>query len=204
MRHIYPLNRRHVFIPLVLFVALAVGFLLLFPGGFAQAQDASNIPYQENGTGPVTTFTATDPEGGTIYWSVLPATGDPVVTDIAAADRVDAAAFSISAGGVLTFNIPPDYEGEDDSDTDNVYNIVVVASDDAPGAGGTMAYKKVVVTVTDVDEPGIVTLSSLQPQVGTLLTATLTDPEATTTQNRRRRVEVGEVPGHVLLDGNRQ
>ena len=51
MRHIYPLNRRHVFIPLVLFVALAVGFLLLFPGGFAQAQEASNIPYQENGTG---------------------------------------------------------------------------------------------------------------------------------------------------------
>ena len=73
MRHIYPLNRRHVFIPLVLFVALAVGFLLLFPGGFAQAQDASNIPYQENGTGPVTTFTATDPEGGAIYWSLLPA-----------------------------------------------------------------------------------------------------------------------------------
>ena len=71
MRHIYPLNRRHVFIPLMLFVALAVGFLLLFPGGFAQAQDASNIPYQENGTGPVTTLTATDPEGGTIYWSLL-------------------------------------------------------------------------------------------------------------------------------------
>ena len=71
MRHIYPLNRRHVFIPLMLFVALAVGFLLLFPGGFAQAQEASNIPYQENGTGPVTTLTATDPEGGTIYWSLL-------------------------------------------------------------------------------------------------------------------------------------
>ena len=72
MRNFYPLSTRHVFIPLVLFVALAVGFLLLFPGGFAQAQDASNIPYQENGTGPVTTFTATDPEGGTIYWSLVP------------------------------------------------------------------------------------------------------------------------------------
>ena len=85
---------------------------------------------------------------------------------------------------MLTFNIPPDYESEDDADENNVYNIVVVASDDALGAGTTgnptgMAYKKVVVTVTDVDEPGMVTLSSLQPQVGALLTATLTDPEAT-------------------------
>ena len=96
----------------MLFVALAVGFLLLFPGGFAQAQDASNIPYQENGTGPVTTFTATDPEGGTIYWSLaLPADPNPSVDGITlATDAVDAGDFSISAGGVLTFNIPPDYE----------------------------------------------------------------------------------------------
>ena len=47
--------------------------------------------------------------------------------------------------------------------------IVVVASDNALGAGTTenpikMAYKKVTVTVTDVAEPGIVTLSSVQPQ----------------------------------------
>ena len=184
MRHIYPLNRRHVFIPLVLFVALAVGFLLLFPGGFAQAQEASNIPYQENGTGPVTTFTATDPEGGTIYWSLLEShTSDNVAIqvdgeDLLADDVIDHGDFSISAGGVLTFNIPPDYESTDD----NVYNIVVVASDDAPGAGGTMAYKKVTIMVTDVPEPGIVTLSSLQPQVGTPLTVTLIDPEVMTTQ----------------------
>ena len=84
---------------------------------------------------------------------------------------------------MLTFNIPPDHESPDDgataTDGDNVYNIVVVASDDALVARtGRPAYKKVVVTVTDVDEPGIVTLSSLQPQVGDPLTATLTDPEA--------------------------
>ena len=172
MRHIYPLNRRHVFIPLMLFVALAVGFLLLFPGGFAQAQEASNIPYQENGTGPVTTFTATDPEGGTIYWSLLRAAGD--TQDIDGDDIVDFEDFSINAQGVLTFNISPDYEeGKDPTvDTaDNEYNIVVVASDDALGAGTDanptgMAYKKVTIMVTDVPEPGIVTLSSLQPQVG--------------------------------------
>ena len=174
MRHIYPLNRRHVFIPLMLFVALAVGFLLLFPGGFAQAQEASNIPYQENGTGPVTTLTATDPEGGTIYWSLADETFSNAAADIEAADAADSGDFSISAGGVLTFNVPPDYEpgkNPEDETADNEYKIVVVASDDAPGAGTEaspteMAYKKVTIMVTDVPEPGIVTLSSLQPQVG--------------------------------------
>ena len=45
--------------------------------------------------------------------------------------------FSISAGGVLTFNIPPDYEMPRTLAPlllTTTYNIVVVASDDAPGA----------------------------------------------------------------------
>ena len=63
----------------------------------------------------------------------------------------------------------------------NTYNVVVVASDDALGAGTDddpikMGYKKVEVEVTDVDEPGVVTLLSLQPQVGQPLTAELSDP----------------------------
>ena len=186
MRHIYPLNTRHVFITLMLFVALAVGFLLLFPGGFAQAQGTGAITYQENDTGAVSTFAATDPEGGTIYWSLL--TEVPAINvevdgaELIAADFQDNEQFSISADGVLAFNVPPDHETPDDTDDNNVYNIVVVASDDAPGAGTTdnltqMGYMKVVVTVTDVDEQGKVTLPSLQPQVGVPLTAVLTDPE---------------------------
>ena len=58
--------------------------------------------------------------------------------------------------------------------------------------------------VTDVPEPGIVTLSSLQPQVGAPLTATLDRPRSgliDTAGNNQRYLEVGEVPGHVLLDG---
>ena len=39
------------------------------------------------------------------------------------------------------------------------------------------ATRRVTVEVTDVDEPGVVTLPSLQPQVGVELTATLADPE---------------------------
>ena len=99
------------------------------------------------------------------------------------ADAEDAADFSISADGVLTFNIPPDHESPDDDGGNNEYNIVVVASDGAPGSGTTddpiqMGYKKVVVEVTEVDEAGVITLSSLQPQVGAELTATLADQEA--------------------------
>ena len=60
---------------------------------------------------------------------------------------------------------------------------MVVASDDAPGAGTTlnlskMDHHKVTVTVTDVDEDGSISLSAQQPQDGVALTATLTDQDA--------------------------
>ena len=50
--------------------------------------------YEENGTGPVATFTATDPEMADITWSVMGTDDD---------------AFSIT-GGVLTFKKSPNYE----------------------------------------------------------------------------------------------
>ena len=49
----------------------ALGLWLLLPGGALRAQDAA-IEYAENGTDPVATYTATDPEGRTVYWSLLP------------------------------------------------------------------------------------------------------------------------------------
>ena len=60
--------------------------------------------YVENGTGSVATYRATDPEGRTIYWSLLPTTGTPP-TDIAGTDVEDVDDFSISAQGVLTFKV---------------------------------------------------------------------------------------------------
>ena len=70
--------------------------------------------------------------------------------------------------------------------TANEYKVVVVASDDAPGAGdmSKMAYHKVTVTVTDVDEDGSISLSALQPQVEVPLKATLTDPDSRSTTDR--------------------
>ena len=100
-----------------------------------------------------------------IYWSLLDTLPTPAPTvdgtDLTSEDFEDNGDFSINADGVLTFNIPPDHEmpmGGGTADDSNTYNIVVVASDNAPGAGTTeipiqMGYKRVVVEVTDVDEP---------------------------------------------------
>ena len=115
--------------------------------------------YAENGTGPVATYTAADPEGKTIVWSLA---GD------------DAADFSI-ANGVLTFNSPPDFEMAADTGANNVYSVTVQAGD----GGATPATEEVTITVTNVEEPGTVTLGNLQPQAGVDLTATLTDPDET-------------------------
>ncbi len=75
---------------------MAVGLLFLLPGGLAWAQDADGpIEYPENGTGPVATYTATDPEGTAITSWTLTGT--------------DADAFT-TVGGVLRFAKTPDYE----------------------------------------------------------------------------------------------
>ena len=90
------------------------------------------IDYAENGTGMVAAYAATDPENGDIAWSV---SGD------------DADDFEISGAGMLTFMNPPDFESPTDANADNMYSVMVVASDGTnDGAMG------VTVTVTDVDE----------------------------------------------------
>ena len=102
---------------------------------------------------------------------------------VTAADNQDAEHFVISSSGVLSFKFSPDFEspmGGGDGDESNTYKVVVAASDNAPGAGTEdnsiqVAYKKVTVTVTKVDEPETVTLSAEQGQVGVELTATYND-----------------------------
>ena len=83
----------------------------------------------------------------------------------------DAAQFTI-AGGFLRFVDPPDYENAADQRSDNVYDVTVQADD-----GTATETTGVAVTVTNVDEPGVVTLSPLKPKLGIALTATLADPD---------------------------
>ncbi len=93
---------------------------------------AADFRFAENGTDVIFTFTAVDPEGGTIIWSLSGA---------------DADLFSIN-GGVLRFRTPPDFERPADAGRDNVHVITVEASD----RDGATASHEVSVTVTDMDE----------------------------------------------------
>ena len=122
--------------------------------------------YRENGTATIYTFRATDPERSAIAWSVSGTDDDD---------------FTISETGVLSFASPPDYESPADSDRDNVYEVTVVARDDASNSGTL----DVVVTVTDVNEgPEIsgqqgLSFTENQQTERVLATYTATDPEDT-------------------------
>ena len=83
--------------------------------------------------------------------------------------------FSID-GGALSFKSSPDYEAllaGEETLTVETLSVTVRASD----GGADWSIRAVMVEVRNVDEPGRVTLSSLQPQSGIVLTATLTDPD---------------------------
>ena len=71
-----------------------------------------------------------------------------------------------------------------DANRDNVYNVTVVATDKGVATNDVFdeenrmtATRDVVITVTNLDEMGTVTLSSEQPKVGIALTATLKDAD---------------------------
>ncbi len=128
-----------------------------------------SVSYPENGTDPVATFTATDPEGVTsITWDIAPDTADldgegPLTAD----DAVDGEDFMIDKDGVLKFNIAVDNDGSSPGSPDfenpqsgsspasNTYNLVVSAADAA--TAGNTGYHKVTVKVTKVAEKGKVT-----------------------------------------------
>ena len=102
--------------------------------------------------------------------------GTPVTATDAATDTLtyslgsddDEASFDIVPGsGQLQTKAPLDFE------TTPSYTVTVTATDPS-GALDTIT---VTITVTNVDEDGTVTLSNVQPQVGTALTAMLEDPD---------------------------
>ena len=106
----------------------------------------------------VETYMASGPGADMATWSVE------------GADRGD---FTIS-DGMLSFRNSPDYEmpmGGSAGDS-NTYMVTVKAR-----SGQNMATHEVEVMVTNVDEKGMVTLSSMTPVVDMEITATLSDPD---------------------------
>ena len=175
-----PLNRRLSFPIITLLAALTVGLLFLLPGGPLQAQDADGpIMYAENGTGAVATYTAEDPEGASIRWSL---------------DGTDASDFMIE-NGVLRFKKSPDYEkpmgGTADPPTSNTYTVMVKATDETMKVG----METVMVNVTNVDEAGEVTLSARRPQTDTAFTAMVTDPDGMVSDTKWQWAKAGSKNG---------
>ena len=84
----------------------------------------------------------------------------------------DATHFELTADGELRFRLEPDYEAPRDAGRNNVYHVIVRVFD-----GANTPALSVTVTVANVDEPGEITLGSLQPQVGTAVSAALSDPD---------------------------
>ncbi len=118
----------------------------------------------ENTTSAVYTATATDADGSALTWSI--------------AGGADAAAFSIDpTTGEVTFAVAPaDFEVPTDAGADNVYDLIVRASD-----GVATADQAVALTVTDVNEAPDVTSStsqSISENTTIVYTATATDPDA--------------------------
>lgn len=85
----------------------------------------------ENGGGVIYTATATDPDGNPLTFSL--------------SGGADRAAFSITAGGALSFALPPDFEAPTDADSNNIYLVQIAVSD-----GTTSATLDLSVTVTNV------------------------------------------------------
>ena len=154
-------SRSNTKITRIIMLAGALVALLMFASpqsDQAHAQTATErIEYAENGTAPVVAYTAVDPEGSGIVWQL---------------DGTDAVAFSLESG-VLSFNSPPDFENPPQGNADNEYEVKVTASD---GAGNNEELM-VTIVVTNVDEPGVVTVPTQQPQEGVDLTVSLTDPD---------------------------
>ena len=163
-----------------------------------------NIDHEENDTGPVVTLTADDPEDVTpIYWSFLTTdvvadlpggeTG-PTADDIELGDIEHRGFFKVE-GGVLSFKEKPNYEATGGgAPTDQIYKVVVQASDG--GLTSWVQYFKVTVNVLDEEETGKVAWTVdpdgdgtaqdpgqdlLEFQAGAQLTATVSDPDGLAT-----------------------
>lgn len=96
---------------------------------------ASTTSFVENGTDPVYSAAASDPNGDTLTYSI---TGG-----------ADARRFAISASGQLSFGAAPNYDFPADADSDNIYRVEISVSD-----GRASAVLPLSVTVTN-DKEGI-------------------------------------------------
>ena len=123
-------------------------------------ETVNDFPENSSTSRQVARYTARDPEGSTVTLSLSSGDDD----------------FNLASNGAVIFEASPDYEAP----RGDSYTFTVRAV-----AGSHTVNKPVDVNIQNVEEPGTVTLSSVQPQENTSLTATLVDddnPDGTTWQ----------------------
>ena len=120
-------------------ITVAVANIDEAPSFAAATQDLS---INENSSGSIYTAQATDPEGAALAYS---------------ASGADAGLFTINnTSGELSFNSAPNFETALDSDTNNVYQLTITATD-----GANQASQGIAVTVIDVNEAPIFASASV-------------------------------------------
>ena len=124
------------------------------PPVIAGPDTVDDYPENSAASRQVGRYAASDPEGATVTLSLTGTDSDD---------------FTFASNGVLAFNESPDYEEQ------TRYIITVRAE-----AGAHTVDRVVTVNIQNVEEPGAVTLSTVQPQEGTGLTATLDDDDGPT------------------------
>ena len=128
--------------------------------------------YRESRTNAVIQLAAIEPDGHDLKWEV---TGpDASDFEIASADDLGDG----KDRRHLMFKNQPDYETPKGTDG-NMYEVTVRATEVTAVAGGPKKATEldVMVQVEDVNEPGMVELDWLQPEIGTTIAATVTDPD---------------------------
>ena len=139
------------------------------------------------GQGIGSAYTATDPDGDPVSYTL--AGDDAGVLTIASTTG------QIQVGDGYTL----DYESPADKNRDNTYNIEIVAAD---GYEGTDKLE-VTIYVDNVDEPGTLLLSTTTPSIGTVLTASLSDPDGNVTNQawKWQRADDAGTPAWVDISG---
>ena len=132
-------------------------------------------------------YTATDPDGDTVAYTL-------------AGDDAGALTIASTSGQILVGDGHTlDYESPADKNRDNTYTIEIVAAD---GYEGTDKLE-VTIYVDNVDEPGTLLLSTTTPSIGTVLTASLSDPDGSVTNEvwRWQRAQDADSPAWVDISG---
>ena len=136
---------------------------------------SATVSVSENTTA-VTTVTATDVDAG--QTKAFTITGG-----------LDAAKFSITSAGALSFVAPPNYEIPGNVTGDNVYEVTVTVTDD--GTPNLSASQTLLVTVTDANDAPIITSD------GGLATAAISIAENTTAVTTVQATDA-DVPAQTL------